>query len=112
MIDLKLMSAICDSLTIPITFADTDHVIRYMNTAAVAQYAKRGGDALIGTSLMDCHNEQSQAIILRIFAEMQAGLEESMITDTPARRIYMRAVRGADGELLGYYERYEYPTEC
>lgn len=111
MIDLKLMASISDSLTTPITFADTGHVIRYMNKAAIAQYAKRGGAALLGASVMDCHNEQSQATILAIFEEMLAGLEERMITDTPERRIYMRAVRDSEGTLLGYYERYEYPME-
>lgn len=111
MIDLKLMASISDSLTIPITFADTGHVIRYMNKAAVMQYGKRGGADLVGTCVLDCHNEQSRAIILEIFEEMLAGLEERIYTDTPQRRIYMRAVRDSNGTLLGYYERYEYPME-
>ncbi len=38
---------------------------------------------------------------------MQAGEEERLITDNEKHRIYMRAVRGADGQVLGYYERYE-----
>ena len=109
MIDLKLMAYISDSLTIPITFADTDHVIRYMNKAAAVQYGKHGGADLVDTSVLDCHNEQSQATILAIFEEMLAGQEERMYEDTPKRRIYMRAVRDSDGTLLGYYERYEYP---
>ncbi len=111
MIDLKTIAAIADSLTTPITFVDVDHIIRYMNAAAVAQYAKRGGEALIGTSVMDCHNEQSQATIRKILGEMQSGLDERLISDTPQRRIYMRAVRDFDGSLLGYYERFEYPME-
>ncbi len=34
-----------------------------------------------------------------------------MITDDEKHRIYMRAVRNEQGELLGYYERYEPPRE-
>jgi len=42
---------------------------------------------------------------------MQAGEEEQLITDNEKHRIYMRAVRGADGCVLGYYERYEPPAK-
>ena len=42
-----------------------------------------------------------------IFEEMKNGLEERMITDSEQHRIYMRAVRDENGNLIGYYERYE-----
>jgi len=110
MIDAALMAAILDSLKDPLLFADTDHVIRYMNKAAIAYY--EGGASLIGRSLLDCHNEQSQQQIIEILAAMQAGEEEErLITDNEEHRIYMRAVRDADGQVLGYYERYEPPVK-
>ncbi len=109
MIDATLMAAILDSLKDPVLFADTEHVIRYMNRAAVAHYDE--GESLIGCSLLDCHNEQSQQQIIEILAAMQAGEEERLITDDEEHRIYMRAVRGADGQVLGYYERYEPPVK-
>lgn len=71
MIDATLMAAILDSLKDPLLFTDTEHVIRYMNRAAVAYYAE--GDNLIGRSLLDCHNEKSQQKIIEILAAMQAG---------------------------------------
>ena len=111
MIDLKLLSAIVNSLKEPIAFVNTDHAICFMNAAAIELYAKWGGADLIGKSVLDCHNEQSQATILEIFDEMQAGLDERLISEKPTRRIYMRAVRDSDGKLLGYFERYEYPME-
>ena len=107
-IDATLMAAILDSLKDPLLFADTEHTIRYMNRAAIAYYSE--GESLIGRSLLDCHNEQSQQII-EILAAMQAGEEERLITDNDKHRIYMRAVRGADGQVLGYYERYEPPAK-
>ncbi|MBC8449680.1 MAG: PAS domain-containing protein [Chloroflexi bacterium] len=108
MIDATLMAAILDSLKDPLLFTDTEHTIRYMNEAAIAYYSE--GEKLLGSSLLDCHNEQSQQIIVETLADMQAGLEERLITDDEKHRIYMRVVRDTDGQVLGYYERYEPPA--
>lgn len=105
MIDPSLLAAILDSLDSPILFADTEHVTRYMNQAAITHYT--GGAGLIGQSLLDCHNERSQQIMREVLAALQAGEEERLISEDEEERIYMRAVRGAEGRLLGYYERYE-----
>jgi len=109
MINATLMAAILDSLKAPVLFADTEHITRYMNQTAIAHYSE--GESLLGRSLLACHNEQSQRQIVEILAAMQAGEEERLITDNEDHRIYMRAVRGADGQVLGYYERYEPPAE-
>ena len=107
MTDANLMAAILDSLKNPVLFADTTHVARYMNKAAIPHYEE--GTSLIGCSLLDCHNERSQQMMIEILAEMHEGLEERLITDDEEWRIYMRSVRDSDGKLLGYYERYEPP---
>ncbi len=107
-IDALLMAAILDSLKDPLLFADTDHVTRYMNRAAVEYYDE--GQELIGRSLLECHNERSQQMMVDILAAMHAGEEERLITDDEEHRIYMRAVRDQDGRVLGYYERYEPPA--
>ena len=109
MIDATLMAAILDNLKNPLLFVNTEHTIRYMNKAAIAHYDQ--GLALIGTSVLDCHNQHSQKIILEILAAMRAGEEERLIADDEKRRIYMRAVRDNEGQLLGYYERYEPPRK-
>ena len=102
------VAAILDSLKDPLLFADTEHTIRYMNKAAVTYYSE--GASLLGRSLLDCHNAQSQREIAEILAAFQSGDEEErLITDDEKHRIYMRAVRGTDGQVLGYYERYEPP---
>ena len=108
MIDATLMAAMLDSLKAPFLFADTEHVIRYMNKAAIAHYSE--GESLLGTSLLDCHNEQSQKTIIEILAAMHAGEDERLITDNEKHRIYMRVVRSAESWVLGYYERYEPPA--
>ena len=109
MLDAELMAALLDSLKDPLLFADTEHKIRYMNKAAVAYYSE--GESLLNTSLLDCHNEQSQGIIKEILAAMHQGVDERLITDNEKHRIYMRVVRGADSRVLGYYERYEPPAK-
>ena len=109
MVDATLMAAILDSLKNPVLFADTEHVTRYMNRAAIDHYEE--GTSLIGRSVLDCHNERSQQIMIQILADMHEGLEERLITDNEKWCIYMRSVRDPDGKLLGYYERYEPPRE-
>jgi PAS domain-containing protein len=108
MVDAGFLAAVLDSLKDPILVADTQHVTRYMNRAAIAYY--NGGESLIGRSLLDCHNEASQQEMVDILAAMQSnGLEEKLITDNEKHRVYMRAVRDRAGQVLGYYERYEPP---
>lgn len=108
MIDATLMAAILDSLKEPLLFADTEHITRYMNKAAIAYYDE--GQSLIGRSLFECHDEQSQAIMVEILAAMHAGEQERLITDNEKHRIFMRAVRDTDGRVVGYYERYAPPA--
>jgi DUF438 domain-containing protein len=76
-----------------------------MNRAAIAHYS--GGETLLGTSLLDCHNPRSRQIILEVVEEFRAGADERLVAENAGRRMYMRAVRDADGRLLGYYEWYE-----
>ncbi|RME31113.1 MAG: PAS domain-containing protein [Thermoflexia bacterium] len=103
--ELTMLRAVLDSLDTPILFADAGHTIRYMNRAAVAHYP--GGKDLLGRSLLECHNPCSQRIILEVLNDLQAGMEERLISENEHRRVYMRAVRDPEGRLLGYYERYE-----
>ncbi len=104
-VDSAVFSALLDSLKDPVVFADTGHTVRYINKAAEAHYKE--GRTLLGRSIMDCHNPASNAVIHEVFAALENGEDERLITDSPERRIYMRAVRDADGRLIGYYERYE-----
>lgn len=107
MIDTQLMGAILDSLKDPVLFCDTDHIMRYLNKAAIAHY-KEGRD-LLGRSVMACHNEQSREVIIETLTMLEAGADERLISDTDKNRVYMRAVRNSEGTVVGYYERYEPP---
>jgi nitrogen-specific signal transduction histidine kinase len=105
--DLTFFHDLLNSFKAPVLFADTGHIVRYVNRAAEQFYPD--GDQLIGRSLFDCHNQQSQQQMVDILQQMEVGLDEVLITDNEKRRIYMRAVRSQSGELRGYYERFEPP---
>lgn len=106
--DGDLPADLLDSMKAPMLFADTDHIVRYLNRAAAEYYDR--GEQLLGTNLLECHNSESQAQMKEILVAMQQGEDERLITDNSKHRIYMRAVRDREGRLLGYYERYEPPV--
>ena len=103
----EFYKALLNSMKNPVLVADTNHIVLYMNTAAIKHYEE--GKKLLGNNLLECHNEESQKMMIDILAEMENGLEEKLITDNEKFRIYMRAVRDDNGKLIGYYERYEPP---
>ncbi len=106
-IDYDLLNAFLDSLKDPFLFCDTNHIIRYMNKTARSRF--KDGENLLGRSLLDCHNEHSRKIIIENLEAFKNGEDERLIHDTEKKRLFMRAVRDADGQLIGYYERYEPP---
>jgi nitrogen-specific signal transduction histidine kinase len=101
--------SLLNSIKDPILVADTNHIVQYMNIAAIAHHT--GGETLLGSNLLECHNEESQKMMIDILAEMQNGLEEKLITDNEKLRAFMRAVRNKQGKLIGYFERYEPPQK-
>jgi len=104
--DVTLPAQVLNSLADPVLVADPGHTVIYMNNAAVGHYT--GGEALMGTSLLDCHNEHSQKVMIEVLAGLRSGEKERLISDDEKRRIYMRAVRDEAGEVVGYYERHEW----
>ena len=104
----SLLDALLNSIKDPILFADTNHIVQYMNKAAIDHYEE--GGKLLNSNLLNCHNEDSRKMMIEILSEMQNGLEEKLITDNEKHRIFMRSVRSDDGELFGYFERYEPPN--
>jgi DUF438 domain-containing protein len=103
--DSDLYLAILDSLATPVVFVDRQHYIRHMNTSGKKQYSKYGN--IVGKSIFDCHNPASAQNIKEIYIQLQLGADEGIYSEKESARIYMRAVRDCDGDLLGYYERYE-----
>jgi hypothetical protein len=104
-----IMRLILDNWNAPVIFADNEHIIRYMNSAAREHYARFGD--VIGKSIFQCHNQKSGLKIREIYDKLAGGEEEVLYADNEKHRVYMRGVRNPQGELLGYCERYEAPLK-
>ena len=66
------LKSIIDEDRCAVVICNLSHEIIYMNPAAVVRYEKRGGQSLVGQSLLDCHNPQSVEKIKKVvlwFAE-------------------------------------------
>lgn len=94
----------------PIVICDLSHTILYMNPAAKNRYSKHGD--LIGKSLLDCHNPQSNEQIKRVTAWFAESADNNIVYTfrnvKENRDVYMIALRAENGELIGYYEKHEY----
>lgn len=95
-----------------VVICNLNHEIIYMNLAAVERYAKRGGAALVGQSLLDCHNPHSVEMIKKVTAWFGESRENNLVftyhNEKENKDVYMVALRDADGTLIGYYEKHEY----
>ena len=88
-----------------------EHEIIYMNPTAVETYANRGGDKLIGQSIMDCHNAESQKKMKQVVEWFASSPEHNIVytfyNEKQNKDVYMVALR-ADDKLIGYYEKHEF----
>ncbi len=95
-----------------IVICDMDHKIIYMNPAACRRYSKKGGAALLGSNLLNCHNSQSNQRIYKVIEWFQADRSHNRIyisyNEKENKDVYMIALRDQQGALIGYYERHEY----
>ena len=108
MISLETAFAIFATFPAPLVFVDNDHVVRYNNQAAIATYCvKRGWPTLEGRSIFACHNAASREKMLALYERLLAGEDEIPLQINPRNeQVTLVAVRAADRQLLGYYERF------
>lgn len=103
--------SIIDQDTSAVVICNLRHEIIYMNPSAVKRYEKRGGDGLIGKSLLACHNRESGEKIEQIVRWFAASKENNIVytyhNEKENKDVYMVALRDGD-KLIGYYEKHEY----
>ena len=86
-----------------ITVADADCRIIYMNEKSRQTFASKGGADLIGTNLIDHHNEHSVAIIRHMLDTGEPNCYT--IEKNGARKmIYQTPWRDAEGNIAGLVE--------
>ena len=105
------IKAVVDSDQMPVVICDLEHTIVYMNPAAAERYAKRGGYALVGSSLFDCHNADSNEKIKNVVEWFKNNTSNNRIftfhNPKENKDVYMVALRDESGKLIGYYEKHE-----
>lgn len=108
----QYFKSIIDQDRCAVVICNLSHEIIYMNPAAVARYEKRGGAALVGRSLLGCHNAQSVEQIEKVTVWFAESKEHNIIytyhNEKENKDVYMVALRDEDGTLIGYYEKHEY----
>ncbi len=101
----EIQSRLLDSMVDEVVIVNTDHIIEYMNKTALGRFSKH---TQVGKSLLDCHNEKSRQKILEIFETFKNGEDERFLgVNRFKMRVIMKAIRDENGNLLGYYERFE-----
>jgi DUF438 domain-containing protein len=80
-----------------------------MNKKAEYHYYKeRGYKDLIGKSIFACHSEKSSEHIKQAFEKFKRNGQEIFLkVNVRNERIYVVPVRDDDGNLIGYWERFE-----
>ena len=104
--------SIIDQDPVPVVICGVDHTILYLNPAAIRAHADRGGEAMVGQSLLDCHKPESNRRIQQVVDWFRADVRHNRVytahRDKFNRDQYMVALRDDDGTLIGYYEKHEY----
>ncbi len=108
----KYFKSIVEQDRCAVVICNTKHEIFFMNPAAIARYGKSGGEKLIGTSLLNCHNKKSNEMIEKAVEWFKKNTDNNIVytyrNEKENKDVYMVALRDDDGTLIGYYEKHEY----
>lgn len=108
----QLFKSVIEQDRASVVICDVNHKIIYMNKAAVKIYGKKGGEKLIGQSLLNCHNPHSNEMIKKIVLWFAEDERNNMIytyhNEKENKDVYMVALRDDNNKLIGYYEKHEY----
>lgn len=109
-INMQYFKSIIDQDVNEIVICDLDTNIIYMNPAAIRHHEKRGGKALIGTSMMRFLGTECQNKVCKGLAWFKESKDHNIIytihNDKYDRDEYMVALRDEEGNLIGYYEKH------
>ena len=111
----EIFKSVIDQDKAHVVICDLNHTIIYMNPAAVKRYAKYGGAALVGKSLLNCHNTESRQMIQKVIDYFSSSNTHNIVhtyyNAKENRDVYMVALRNEKKELIGYYEKHEFRTK-
>ena len=98
-----------------ISFLDIpeENTLHYLTGKVIklVDYGKYGGAALLGKSLLACHNPHSVEAIRKVVEWFAADASHNIVytyhNAKHDRDVYMVALRDEDGTLIGYYEKHD-----
>lgn len=109
----QYFKSVVDQDRAAVVICDLRHEIVYMNPAARKRYQKHG--EIVGKSLLDCHSARSGERIERVVAWFTEDRTHNIVytfrNEKEKMDVYMVALRGEDGGLIGYYEKHEYRAD-
>ncbi len=93
-----------------ITVCDREGIVVYMNDLSKKQFAKDGGESLVGKSLIDCHPEPARSFLMRMLADPIPN--SYTIEKRGIRKMIHQTPWIEDGEFKGVIEiSFEVPME-
>ena len=108
----EIYKSVLEADRAPVVICDLENIIIYMNPSAAEHYAKWGGAELLGKNLLNCHNEKSREMIIKVTDWFKESAENNLVhtfyNPKENKDVYMVALRGGYGKLIGYYEKHEY----
>ena len=113
MVDLnEAYKSVLEADKAAVVICDLEHTIIYMNPTAINRYEKWGGKSLIGQSLLNCNNDKSREMIIKVLDWFKASKDNNIVytsyNEKENKDVYMVALRNESGELIAYYEKHEY----
>ncbi len=103
-----LYKAVLERDSAEVVICNLEHIIVYMNPAAIIIYGKD----LTGKSIRDCHNANSCEKIDRVIEWFLQNKDNNIVhtyyNEKENKDVYMVALRDDSGKLIGYYEKHEY----
>jgi transcriptional regulator with PAS, ATPase and Fis domain len=99
-----------DGIAVAATVCDQEGRCLYMNEQAAKTFAKAGGRALVGTNLLDCHDEPARS---RFAAQLASPAPNTYtIEKNGVRKLIHQIPWYADGAFAGVVElSFELPPE-
>lgn len=85
-----------------ITVCDQDGIIVDLNDAAARLFADRGGRALIGSSIFDCHPEPARTRLAELFESRKQNVYT--IQQQGRRKLVFQTPWSRDGQYGGYLD--------
>jgi len=102
-------SSVLDGVDVSVVACDTAGICTYMNQRACQTFAKDGGRALLGRSLLDCHPEPARSHLLEMLRT--PGANSYTVERAGKKKLIHQAPMFRDGVFAGVVEiAIELPT--